>query len=138
MGVLLQQSPAWDQDSQIKRRSWGVGFWVLLLGRWLIPGWAETRLFARLCNLFLLPAVYACASGEGVCVCKGDCLDGFCSVLAELGSFPPLLSPVCPLWYMCEFPFLRLSEISFPLCRQETDFNCLYFLPFFFFFFVII
>lgn len=70
-------------------------------------------------------------------MCKGGCLDGSCSVLAELGSFPPLLSPVCPLWYMCEFPFLRLSEISFPLCRQETDFNCLYFLLFFFLYFVL-
>lgn len=56
-------------------------------------------------------------------------------VLAELGSLPPLLSPVCPLRCVCALEFfLRLSEFSFPLCGQETDFNCLYFLLFFFFF----
>lgn len=55
-------------------------------------------------------------------------------VLAELGSLPPLLSPVCPLRCVCALEFfLRLSEFSFPLCGQETDFNCLYFLLYFFF-----
>lgn len=88
------------------------------------PGWGQLGVGTR----------GGCAHGGGGV--QGVCPDTSRRVLAELGSFPPLLSPGCPLRCVCvcvrEF-FLRLSEISFPLCGQETDFNCLYFLSIFFF-----
>lgn len=73
---------------------------------------------------------------RGGCVCAGGVPGHFSPCFGGarlLPSFviPRLPPPVCVCVRVREF-VLRLSEISFPLCGQETDFNCLYFLSIFF------
>lgn len=55
------------------------------------------------------------------------CPDSCRRVLSRL--LPSFVIPRLPPLVYVRVPFLRLSEISFSLCGQETDFNCLYFLP---------
>lgn len=133
LDVLCHQSPAWDQAGQIKPAgASGCRFLGAAAGWVAEPGVAELAWVGR--EVSVRSVVHPILT-PGVCA-RGVCPDSSCSVLAELGSFPPLLSRLPPLVYV-RVPFLRLSEISFPLCGQETDFNCLYFLPLFFLYFVL-
>jgi len=94
----------------------GAGFWVLT------PGWRS----------------WLCAPSSPRWVGKGRggaCVPGgvpgqllLCFGGARL--LPSFVIPCLPPLVYVRVPLLRLSEISFPLCGQETDFNCLYFLFF--------
>lgn len=104
-----------------------AGFWGLLLGGWLNqgwpswPGWAERCLFARLCTPSLPP----------VCV-RGGCARTV-PALFWRSSAPSLLCyPVCPLWYMCEFPFSDCQKFLFHCVGRRQILTVSIFFPFFF------
>lgn len=113
--------PVWEGGMGSSPGWWGSGgssggLWVLLTPSW--PGGLRGGSVPRPCPVAVPGAL---------------CPDSCPRVLSRLlPSFVILRLP--PLVYV-RVPFLRLSEISFSLCGQETDFNCLYFLPPFFFFF---
>lgn len=89
----------------------GCRFRGAAAGRVAELGWVGREAAIRLAvHPVLNPGV-----GARGCVCKRVYARTGPAALVELGAFPPLLSPVCPLWFVYEFLFSN-CQIFFSHC----------------------